>query len=452
MSSPTNTLGQEARALWSLAWPMVLAQLGFMTMGLVDTLAVGHVSEAALSSVALANTWSFAFLIFGMGMLRGLDPHFSQAHGANQPQKVAIVLGRALVLAAAMTGPLMLMHWLAEPGLRALAQPAASLPLAGDYAQMISFSILPMMIFLAISQLFQNLGKPRAPMVVVAIGNLLNGLLNWVLVFGVEALSIKPMGALGTAWATLSVRWAMCLTLIVIGWPLLKQYMPQDWRPLRAPQPHLKLWAQALPVGFQSALESWAFTAMALMVGSFGQEAVAAHAIAMNMAALSFMVVLGISSAAAARVGHLIGAGLPWSRSGWLAISMGAAWMSCSALIIFTFPAHIASLFTYEQAVIATAATLLPVAASFQLFDGVQAVAFGVLRGAGDTRWPALANIFGYWLLGLPLAYFFGYKAAYGPVTIWRCVALALVVVSAILILRLKVIIRRGGARVVTEE
>lgn len=452
MSPTQETWTHELGELWRLAWPMILAQLGFMTMGLVDTLMVGHVGQLALAGVSLGNLWSFAFIIFGMGLLRGLDPYFAQAHGAGDRRSVEIVLGRALVMATLAALPITAVHALAGPGLLELGQPEQAASVAASYCMRTGFSVLPMMLFLTISQLFQNLGKPRSPMIVVAMGNVINLALNGVLVFGVEALGIQGMGAMGTAWATLSVRWAMLILLVIVGWPLLSPYMPRDLSPILAWRAQLKMWTQVLPVGFQSALESWAFTAMGLMVGVFGERALAAHSIALNLASLSFMVVLGLSGAAAARVGHLLGAGKPWRRAGWLAVGMSVAWMSCSATVFLTQSTRLASLFTHEQAVIAMAATLLPVAASFQLFDGVQAVAFGVLRGAGDTRWPALANILGYWLLGLPLAYFVGVHQGRGPVVIWQCVALALVVVSVTLLIRLRVIMARGGIRVERAE
>ena len=440
---------EEARVLWALAWPMILAQLGFMTMGLTDTIVVGHVDERALASVALGNLWSFSFLIFGMGVLRGLDPFFAQGHGAQDQRALTLTLWRALGLAAGVSAPIVAAHLIAEPGMSALGQPAPTIPLAASYSAIVSLSVLPMMVSLTLSQLLQNLGKPRGPMLVVASGNVVNLGANLALVFGVPALGVPALGALGSAWATVIVRVAMLALMIAVAWPVLRQHLPTGHgAALMDLGAGLDLLKRTLPVGFQSALESWAFGAMGLMVGVFGERALAAHSVAMNLAALSFMIVLGLSGAAAARTGHLIGMGQPWRRAGWLAVGMAVAWMSCSALTFLLLAKPLASLFTREQAVVAAAASLLPVAASFQLFDGIQAVAFGVLRGAGDVRWPALANILGYWVLGLPLAYGLGVVQGRGPVVIWQCVALALVVVAATLLWRLRRVMDSGGLRV----
>lgn len=443
-------LGDELRALWTLAWPMILGQLGFMTMGVVDTVMVGRVSQRALAAVSLGNLWSFGIVIFGLGLMRGLDPFFSQAHGADDHESLGLTLWRALVIGALASIPMTLGHLIAAPGMALLDQPTETIPVAASYCLIVGTSMLPLMLFTAISQLFQNMGRPRGPMVVVALANVVNLGLDASLVFGLETPlgTIPALGAMGCASATAGVRWCMLLFMVALGWPVLRAYTRPAWSALRRWQPYRALLAYGLPISFQSALESWAFGAMGLMMGMLGEVELAAHAVALNLAALSFMVVLGLGGAASARVGYLIGAGKPWRAAGWLAIGMGTGWMALSAMVLRTIPHELAGLFTDKAAVLALAAQLVPVAAAFQLFDGVQAVAFGVLRGAGDARWPALANIVGYWLLGLPLAYIFGVRLHPNPLTIWWCIVLALVVVSAVLLVRLRMVMARGGLRV----
>ena len=195
-------------------------------------------------------------------------------------------------------------------------------------------------------------------------------------------------------------------------------------------------------------MEAWAFNAATFLAGRLGALPVAAHAVVMNLAALAFMVPLGVGSAAATRVGNLLGAGAPWARAGWAAVGLGAGLMGLSAALFAGLPEALVGLYTRDEGVIELAAGMLVIAAVFQVFDGIQVVSFGVLRGAGDVRLPALANVVGYWVIGLPVGAWLAYRTAWGARGIWIGLTLGLASVATLLLVRLAQTARRGGSRV----
>jgi MATE family multidrug resistance protein len=240
----------------------------------------------------------------------------------------------------------------------------------------------------------------------------------------------------------------MMVVMAALSGPALRGAWAARSTLLRAAELRLLL-ALCLPVAVQVALEAWAFNVAGLMVGTTGATALAAHTIALTLASFTFMVPLGIGGAASTRVGNLLGAGHRWQRAGWLAVGMAALWMFGCGLGLYAFTTPILGLFSSDAAVLAVGATILPIAAAFQLFDGVQASTFGVLRGAGDTRWPSLANLLGYWVLGLPLGWVLATRGEMGAVGVWLGLALGLAVVAGLLLLRLWSVARSGGTRVV---
>jgi MATE family multidrug resistance protein len=266
-----------------------------------------------------------------------------------------------------------------------------------------------------------------------------------VLVYG--HLGAPALGTVGSAYATLASRVAMVAMALLLGVDLTRACWP-GWKGTFALAPMLRIAAIGIPVGLQVAMEVWAFTGTTLMMGWVGTTAVAAHMIALNLSSISFMVPFGISAAAATRVGNLLGAGQRWTHAGWTAVGVGAGVMALSACGFTLFPGWLAGLYTTDAAVIALTSTLLPLAAVFQLFDGTQVVAFGVLRGAGDTRVPALANLVGYWFLGLPVGTWLAFHEGWGPYGLWTGLTLGLATVAVLLLWRLRATARRGGYRV----
>jgi len=414
-------------------------------MGVVDTAMVGRVGQTELAAVAVGHIYSFSAIVVGMGALRGLDPYFSQGHGGGKLDSTAAALLRAVHMACILAIPITAFHLLAEPILSQLGQPPEVVPIAADYCRALAPGVLPLLLFLAIMQFLQGLGFMRRPMVVILVANLLNLVLDAMFVLNLGGFDLPISGAVGCGWATTTVRCAMLVALAGLSLRTLRPY----WRKRRA----VRLsWRKVVPdasaAAVQASFEVWAFGVLALLVGSLGAAELAGHGIAINVASLAYMIPSGIGAAAATRVGHLAGAGQPWARAGVLAVAAGAATMLLSSVLLFVFPAQISELYTPETATIAVAASLLPIAAVFQVFDGIQAVALGVLRGAGDLTVPALTHVVGFWFVGLPIAWYWGTQLTQDARYVWGGAAIALFLVAALLCARLAQVARRGARRV----
>lgn len=436
----------ETWTLLRLAWPVVLGQLGWMAMGLVDTVMVGHLGVGPLAAVAVGNSLSFGVVVVAQGTVSGFDPLMAQAFGAGRPRDAGRAALRGALLLLLLAVPILAVHVAAPAVLQLLGQPPVVVEDGGAYVRVVGLSVLPLLWFLLVRQLMQARGLMWPATVVVVAANLVNLLGNWLLLEG--RWGLPALGAEGCAWATVVARTVMLvgLHLLVVGplresWPGLAGVI--DLGRLR------RLATVSLPVGLQLAAEVWAFVFTAFMMGWLGELAVASHAVAVNLAAVSFMVPLGISAAAATRVGNLLGAGEAWSRAAWSAVGLGVAVMSLSALLFLTFPMSLAGLFSDEDAVVLGAAALLPLAAAFQLFDGAQVVLFGVLRGAGDTRMPLVVNLIGWWSLGIPAGAVLAFGLGLGTRGLWVGLVIGLASVAVLLTLRLRSTIRRGGYRVV---
>ena len=414
-------------------------------MGVVDTAMVGRVGQNELAAVAVGHIFSFSAIVVGMGALRGLDPYFSQGHGGGQRDVVSAALLRAIQIAFILSVPLTALHLLAGPILSQLGQPPEVVPIAADYCRSIAPGVLPLLLFLAITQFLQGLGFMRRPMVVILVANLLNFALDAVFVLNLGGFDLPISGAVGCGWATTGVRLAMFAALLALSSSTLRPYWARrgaarlSWR---------KVVPDASAAAVQASFEVWAFGVLALLVGTLGAAELAGHGIAINVASLAYMIPSGISAAAATRIGHLAGAGNRWVGAGVIAIVAGAAVMLLSSVLLFVFPVQMSELYTPEAATIAVAASLLPIAAIFQVFDGIQAVALGVLRGAGDLTVPALTHVVGFWFVGLPIAWHWGTQITHDPRYVWGGAAIALFLVAALLCLRLVQVARRGARRV----
>lgn len=434
----------EARRFARLAGPVVVAQLGMVSLTTVDTLMAGRLGGDAMAAVALGSTWYFAATVFAVAAARALDPVVSQAHGAGDRRAAGLGLARGIVMLQIL-GLLVIVPLLAaEPLLLAFGQPEALSREAARYCLLLVPSVPAVMAFAAVRQFLQGLGIMRPGAIAVVATNAVNALLNAVFMFGL--LGFPAMGAAGCALATTVADWIMLGILVALARRVLRDYWPGLGGAAR-PAEQVRLLRLGVPLGLQFALEAWAFHAAALMIGRLGESPLAAHAIALNLAALSFMVPYGLGAAAATRIGNLAGAGHAWSRSAWLAVLCGAAIMTLPASAFALGRTALARLYTNDLEVVALAATLLPLAAAFQLFDGTQAVAFGALRGIGDVVVPSAANVVGYWGIGLPFGAWLAFGLGWGARGVWTGLAISLAVVAAVLLLRLRWISRRDEAR-----
>ena len=420
----------------SLAFPVVMAELGWMTMGLVDTLMVGRLSPEAIGAVGIGTSLFMGVCIFGMGLLLGLDTLVSHAFGASRVDDChrwllhgvalslllsAPITGIVLALSAALGG------WGLHPDVLRLTQP---------YLDVLAWSIPPLLLYASFRRYLQGMGVVRPVMIALVLANILNVFVNWLLIFG--RLGAPAMGVRGSAWATVCARVVMAGVLLGV---IL--YREHGRRPglfetsLRIePSRMRQLLALGLPAAGQVTLEVGVFAAATALAGRLAPASLAAHQIAINLAAFTFMVPLGVASAGAVRVGQAVGRRDPAgaARSGWTAILFGALFMSSAAAAFLIVPRTLISAFTSDATVVAIGVSLLFVGAVFQLFDGLQGVATGVLRGLGDTRSPMLWNLAGHWFIGLPLGYTLCFGAGFGVIGLWWGLSVGLIICGIALI------------------
>jgi len=437
----------ELRPLARLAGPIVLSQVGSHLMVAVDTAMIGHASSTALTASGIASVWLTGTSMLAYGVLHGMDPIVTQAHGAGDDERAHLALRRGVVVAL-LVGVLLALVWgVTGPALRVLGgQDPEIAAMAHRYA-LAQLPTVPFgMLFIALRQYLQGRGVLR-PMVWAAVwGNLFNAAANGILIYG--GLGIPALGLTGAGIATGLTR--LVMFLLVLGHAHGHPLMPDRWWPRtrRAFEagPLWQLIRIGVPVGVQMGLEVWAFGLSTLMAGWLGVTAGAAHMVALNLASLSFMVPLGVSMAATTRVGNLLGAGEPAraQRAAWTAMATGATCMAVSGMTFLLARTTIPRIYSSDPEVLAAAAAILPIAAAFQVVDGIQVTGAGVLRGMGNTRPAALFNLLGYWILGLPLGWWLAFEGGHGLAGVWWGLALGLLVVAVCLVAWIR---RRGPAR-----
>ena len=422
---------EELFPMFRLAGPLVLAELGWMAMGVVDTMFVGRVGAEAIGAVGLGTMLFYGIAVCSGGLLLGLDTLVAQAYGAGDREDYHRSLVAGVWLAALMFPMVMAAVWTLEAILPSLGVNREVLGATRPYLHALIWSAPPLMIYFALRRYLQALHIARPVMITLLTANLVNLAGNWILVLG--HLGAPPLGAEGAGWATCFSRVYMAAALAYV---LLKSdpaVLRISWRPDTA-----RMWA-LLKLGSsaagQMAVEIGVFATVTVLVSGLNATALAGHQIALTMVSTTFMMPLGISSAAAVRVGFALGRGdrQAAARSGWTALGLGAAVMSAAAIVLLVAPEQIARLFTSDAAVIAMAAAILRVAAFFQLFDGLQIVVTGSLRGAGDTRTPMVCHFIGYWVIGLPLGAALCFKRGLGAPGLWIGLSAGLIAIGLVL-------------------
>ena len=416
--------------MFTLAAPVVLAELGWMTMGLVDTVMVGAISAEAIGAVGMGTSLFMGVCIFPMGLLLGLDTLVSHAFGAGRIDECHRWLLHGLLTSVALSGPVVLLLLWMNSGLDAWGLDPAVLRLARPYLEILTWSVLPLLLYASLRRYLQGMGIVRPVMAALATANLVNVAVNWVLIFG--KLGAPALGVAGAAWATVFSRVVMAgfLMMVVITRERARRPGLFEVR-LRIELSRLRrLWALGLPAAAQVTLEVGVFAAATALAGRLAPVSLAAHQIAINIAAFTFMVPLGVASAGAVRVGHAVGRkdAAAAARAGWTALLFGTLFMSMAAAAFLAMPSFLIGAFTIDRRVLDIGVSLLLVAALFQLFDGVQGVATGVLRGLGDTRTPMLWNLAGHWFIGLPLGYALCFIYGYGVIGLWWGLSIGLVI------------------------
>ena len=421
----------------ALATPVVMAELGWVTMGIVDTIMVGGLGPDAIGAVGLASMLFFAVAVFAMGLLLGLDPLVAQAFGARRVDECHRWLVDWMWLSVLITLPMVAVVFGMNATLGRWGLPPGVLLLTRPYLAILTWSLPALLFYVAFRRYLQAMNVVRPVMFALVAANIVNAGANWILING--HFGAPAMGVRGSAYATLVARIFMAGWLLIViirheahVTPRLGETpMGIDFARLR------RLFVLGFPAAGQSVLEVGVFAAATALAGRVSANALAAHQIALNLAAFTFMVPLGVASAAAVRVGQAVGRrDQPGAASaGWTAIAIGVGFMSTAAIVFLALPRALIRLFTDDAAVLEIGVTLLFVAAVFQLFDGLQGVTTGALRGLADTRTAMLWNLAGHWAVGLPLGYLLCFRWGLGVVGLWWGLSVGLMICGVALLL-----------------
>ena len=418
-----------------LAGPVVLAEIGWMSMGLVDTIMVGPLGPVAIGVSGMSNSLFFAIAIFGMGVMLGLDALVANSYGAGRLDDCVRWLQHGVLVALVVAPTIMLIfygalttsgRWGLHPAVLAQAQP---------YMTILGLGAPPLLLYATFRRYLQGIHIVRPVMVALITANVVNALGNWILIWG--HFGFPALGIYGSAWATVAARVYMATFL---GLAIMREHRLRSERHTHVPFTFeaarvRQLLALGLPAASQVTLEVGVFAAVSALAGTLDPVSLGAHQIALNIAALSFMVPLGLSSAAAARVGYAVGAGDRNGavHAGWTAFAIGATITGLVAISFLVVPLPMLRAFTRDPELLKISVRLLAIAAAFQLFDGTQAVATGVLRGVGDTRTPMLVNVIGHWVFGLPIGWVLCFRYQLGVAGLWIGLSIGLIFVAAVL-------------------
>ena len=437
----------ELRAMVALAVPVVLSELGWVAQGVVDTIMVGRLGPAAIGVVAMGNAVCYPPSLFGIGLLLGLDTLVAQAYGRRDHDECHRWLAQGVYLACITTVPVMAVIGLASFGFTRFGITPEVAGRAGGYLRLLSCGTLPLLLYGATRRYLQGVGQVRVITVTYVLANLVNWFGDWVLIYG--KLGMPALGVNGSAISTVFARITMAAALLGFAWryerkrghPLFRHWAGAQAARLK------QLLRLGAPVAGQILLEVGAWNLVTFSAGYLTPVALATHQIVLNYASMTYMVPLGNSAAAAVSVGHAVGAGdaARARRAGWMALGLGTSFMLLAAAAFVAWPKPLIELYTRDARVLAVGPGLLGIVAAFEIFDGIQTVSTGALRGLGETRAPMIANLVGYWVLGLPLGFFLCFALKWGIYGLWIGLTVALVVIALAVLARW----RRDAARMV---
>ncbi|MDQ3245837.1 MAG: MATE family efflux transporter [Pseudomonadota bacterium] len=439
LSPPVRT---EIRATLSLAWPLILANLTMALIQATDVLLMGRLGARPLAASALGLNLTFAFSLVCLGLVTASSPMIATALGrrASNVRDVRRTFRQSLWLIMTVTPPVWLALWNAEPIIGSLGQDKGLARDASIFLKGYMWSMLPFLLFQAMRNFVSALERPGWVLGISLVGIVLNALLGWAMIFG--HFGFPAMGLFGGGLAS-SIVWGLLVVALAAvimtdrqfkRFHLFGRWWRPDWPRYR------RLWLLGLPIGLAMGFEGGVFSAAAYLMGLISAESVAAHAVALQIAALSFMVPWGMAQAATVRVGLALGRGdrAGIARAGWSAWAMGVIFMAAMAIVIWLIPRPLMTLFLEDSPananVIALGVSFLAIAAIFQIVDGAQVVGAGILRGLHDTRVPMIFTFIGYWLIGLGVGLWLAFRAGWGGVGIWTGLAIGLAIVAVLML------------------
>lgn len=440
---------QHIRVNLLLAGPVMLSMLGQVMTGVADSVMIGWTGATPLAAASLANVVFTLLLTFGIGISYAITPLVAEAHGRQSRQEVSDLLRHGLLIGTVSGIVLVGIGLAATPLMHHINQPAEVVRLALPYQHIILVSIFPTMLFQTGRQFAEGLHQTFQAMVVVITCNLINIALNYLLIFG--KMGFPALGLNGAGWATLIARTIMGI------WMIAYVYSSQRFSSFRSGFAVgnysgtliSKMLHIGIPAGIQFIFEVSAFGFSAIMMGWLGTTALAAHQIAINLATISYMMTSGLGAAATIRVGNYLGQRnfRLLREAAFTLLGMGAGIMMLWGIVFLFGRYYLPSLYISEEEVIHTAAPLLVIAALFQLWDGLQVVCAGALRGLQDVKIPSLLIFIAYWIIGLPMGYVLGFKLNWGPGGIWIGLLIGLFVTASAMVWRFNRLSRQLMAR-----
>ena len=421
-----------------LSYPVIIGQLGFIMMGVVDSLMVGVLGPVPLAAASLGNSLTLLIFIVGIGVSFAVTPLVAIAVGAKKFTECGIYFRQSLLVNITFGFILMSVTLLCSELIIYFDQPVEVMTITKSYTKILGLSAIPMMLFQTYKQFIEGLSVMKPAMIITILANVVNAFTNWILIFG--NLGFPALGLDGAGWATFSSRLFMAagLMIYVMHKQFFKQYdVSFHFKNINIPVIK-KILSLGLPSGIQYFFEVGAFAFAVLMIGWLGTNQLAAHQIAINLASISFMVVLGLSTAGGIRVGNAVGEqnikGV--RQAGFTTIILAVCFMAISGIVFIVFRNLLPMLYIDDETVISIASSLLVIAALFQLSDGVQAVGIGILRGLTDVKIPTSITFIAYWIVGLPTGYLLGFILGYDVEGVWVGLLAGLTTSAVLLTLR----------------
>ena len=426
---------------FNLAYPVIIGQLGFIMMGVVDSIMVGELGAVPLAGASLGNSMFILIFIIGLGVSMSVTPLIAILVGAKRFQECGIYFRQSLIVNIVLGLILMSVVFFTSNLFEYLNQPLAVAEQASSYTKIIALSIMPAMLFHTYKQFIEGFSIMKPAMIIAIVANIINAFANWVFIYG--NIGMPALGLNGAGWATFFSR--VFMVFVIMLYVMNKEYFKQfdvnfHFKKINFPVIK-KILSIGLPSGFQYFFEVGAFSFAVIMIGWLGTNQLAAHQIAINLASITFMVVLGISAAGGIRVGNKVGKKdvVEVRKAGFTAVIMGASIMFTFGVIFIVLNEFLPTLYIDNEDVIRIASSLIVIAALFQISDGIQGVGIGVLRGLTDVKIPTLITFIAYWVLALPIGYLFGFVFHFGVEGVWVGLLLGLTASAAMLTIRFNI-------------
>lgn len=423
---------------FSLALPVIIGQLGFMMMGVVDSVMVGKLGAVPLAAAALGSSITILIFIIGLGSSIAVTPLVAILVGAKRYEETGLYFKQSLLINILLSIILFLAIYSASYLIPYMNQPEEVIPLAESYTRILSLSVFPQMIFQTYKQFIEGFSIMRPAMIIAIAANFINAFSNWVFIYG--NLGSLAFGLDGAGIATVISR--IFMAVLMMTYVTKSKHFSEFDVSMRIRELNYtvirKILSLGIPSGFQYFFETGAFVFAIVMVGWIGANEQAAHQIAINLASISFMMAIGISHAGSIRVGNAVGQQniTEIRRSGFIASLMGGLIMMLAGITFIILNRFLPSLYVSDSAVIEIASVLLIIAAFFQIADGVQAVGIGILRGLTDVKGPTIITFIAYWVIGLPSGYVLGFTFDQGVEGVWVGLSIGLFCSATFLTLR----------------